>query len=289
MALIPIILNSYLLGACATVSTMKKHKEETLIWNNQPSNGKEKAIVILLHGLNLKPQKMDDWADVLAKNGALVIRFALFGHTGDLGHMQEVKPYVWREQFREAMDYALTLSSKHELPLYFVGFSLGALVSLEWLASLVVPPENFKKMVLIAPALSVPWYSRAAISMLSVFGDGFMLPSRSPETYRANKGTSIAAYQSLFALKKSLEEKKYKNVNLPTLVLIDKNDELVDSRDIKKAMKDFSLGKWQLEFVDNRFAYDNFGFRHLMVDEASIGKDLWARLTAIVIKHLELK
>lgn len=285
-----IILTGYLVS-CATVSPMKKDDKaiiETKIWHEEPKHGPVKAVVILLHGLNLRPQKMDDWSRVLSAHGAQVIRFALYGHTGDYQHMQKVTADAWRSQFQEAIRIARSRAEEDKVPLYFIGFSLGALVGLEWQSKQEPGQSGFQKMVLIAPALSIPWYSRTAVNLLSIFGRGFMLPSRSPEDYRANKGTSIAAYQALFALKASLERNKYRNANVSTLVLIDREDELVDSRGIRKIIEEFRLSKWILEMVDNRFAYDNYGFRHLMVDEDAVGKELWASLSAMLIRHLDL-
>lgn len=287
--LICIVLGGYI-SACATVNNMKRTEEkfETKIWHEEPQNKDIKAVIILLHGLNLRPQRMDDWSKTLSAHGAKVIRFALYGHTGDFAHMKNVTPDLWRKQFREAIEVAKANALTHNVPIYFIGFSLGALVGLEWLANEDNPNHIFNKMVLIAPALSVAWYSQAAINLLSIFGKGLILPSRSPLSYRANKGTSIAAYQSLFELKKSLEQKKYRNANVNTLVLIDRDDELVDSRGIQKIISQFKLSHWILEIVDNRFAYDNYGFRHLMVDEEAIGKVLWKSLSEMVIRHFGL-
>src|SRR5580704_6752517 len=250
-----IIINVYI-GGCATVSMMDKKDAvvvQTKIWQEEVKNEDVKAIVILLHGLNLKPQKMDDWSKVLSAHGAEVLRFALYGHTGDCDHMREVTADIWRQQFMEVVELARSEAKKYHVPIYFIGFSLGALVGLEWLANSRDHEEEFKKMVLIAPALSIPWYSQAAVKMLSVFGRGLMLPSRSPETYRANKGTSIAAYQALFELKESLERREYAHANIPTLVVIDREDELIDSRGVRKLIQEFRLDAWRLEIVDNRF------------------------------------
>jgi pimeloyl-ACP methyl ester carboxylesterase len=269
---------------------MKKNdkivSEETKIWHEEPQHGPVKAVVILAHGLNLRPQKMDGWSKILSSHGAQIIRFALYGHTGDLAHMQSVTPDVWRAQFDEVVNIAKIRAEEDGVPIYFIGFSLGALVGLEWLSRQPPDGDGFKKMVLIAPALSVPWYSRFAIKMLSAFGTGFMLPSRSPEDYRANKGTSVAAYQALFQLKEALEQNNYQNANVDTLVIIDRDDELVDSGDIRSTITQHQLSNWTLEMVDNRFAYTTYGFRHLLVDENAMGKELWGDLSRMVLRHL---
>ncbi len=245
-----------------------------------------KAVVLMLHGLNLRPAKMDGWAHALSKRGALVMRVALYGHSADKTHMKIAHPDRWRQQFSELMDMAQQQSLAHQIPIYFVGFSLGALVGLEWLSN--HEQALIKKMVLIAPAIAIPWYSQAAVGFLSVFGTKLTLPSRSPKDYRANSGTSVAAYQALFALKNALEQRQFKNTNKDTIVLIDKYDELVPSSDIKNIINQYRLSLWKLDIVDNRFAHKNYGFRHLMVDENAVGPELWAEIKYKVIKHLEL-
>src|SRR5262245_36237572 len=103
--------------ACATASTMKQnypHKTLTELVHEEPEKQK-KAIVILLHGLNLKPQRMDDWAKVLVNHGAHVIRFALYGHSGDRAHMANVTAEMWRSQFDEALNAAKKISGLHNI------------------------------------------------------------------------------------------------------------------------------------------------------------------------------
>lgn len=291
-AIVLAITCSYIVS-CTTVGLMKTDKDTRFsgnsIWIDEPLGQKVEAIVILLHGLNLKPAKMDGWAHLLRHRGALVMRFALFGHSGQKGQMGEVHEDIWRQQFQEAVEKAQAKAQELKVPIYFVGFSLGALVALEWLATKDPLPEpSISKMVLIAPAIATPWYSRAAVSMISWFGRSFTMPSRSPKDYRANPGTSVAAYQALFAIKNSLKELRFRNNNIPALLLIDKYDELVPSESVKKIITEYRLSKWILDIVDNRFAHDNYGFRHLMVDEKAVGKPLWEELGKKVISHLGL-
>lgn len=283
----------YLFG-CATVGPMNNSHDpydprfaHDSIYVDEPTQA-PKAVVLMLHGLNLKPARMDGWAQLLSAHGGKVMRFALHGHAGEAKHMAEVKAEHWHEQFNKAIQEAHQHAQKLQVPLYFVGFSLGALVALEWLATQPETKLYINKMLLIAPAIATPWYSRAAAGLLSVFSKNLTLPSRSPKQYRANAGTTVAAYDALFKLKKSLEEARFKNANLPTLVLIDKHDELVPSERIKNIIVDHSLGRWELSIVDNRFAQENYGFRHLMVDQESVGPHLWAELSQQVIKYLNL-
>lgn len=279
------------LGSCKTVEGSLKKEQPLLsdeIFERGSRDGPVKAVVLVLHGLNLKPARMDGWATNLIEKGALVVSMTLHGHGGDRDHMKGTSAKIWRKQVLLAINHARRRAVEKNVPLYFLGFSLGALLGLDYLSSLEGDDRVFDKMVLIAPAIATPWYSKAAVGFLSIFGGGFMLPSRSPKQYRATTGTSVAAYEALFQIKSDLLDKKFRNTNVDTLVLIDRHDELVNSSAVKKIIRDHHLLMWRLNIVNNQFAYDNYGFRHLMVDEEAVGEKLWADLSDQVLKHFRL-
>lgn len=242
-----------------------------------------KAVCLILHGLNLKPAKMDDWVSFLNEHGCLGIRMELSGHDGNKDSMKKVTHEKWRDDFNRHVNIAKQEAIKLNVPLYFLGFSLGALMGVDFQSSHML----FKKMVLIAPAIATPWYAKA-FRLFHIFGQGIMLPSRSPKNYQANFGTSIAAYEALFYIKNSLEEKGFSMANIDTLVIMDKHDELVPLKKVRKIIDKNRLNKWQLIIVNNQFAYNNFGFRHLLVDEGSVGLKLWQDITKKVLEHFEL-
>jgi|HubBroStandDraft_4_1064222.scaffolds.fasta_scaffold193186_1 alpha-beta hydrolase superfamily lysophospholipase len=290
-AIFLILMGSYCTG-CATLGTNIMQQDKRKITEELKvieAKGPAKAVVVLVHGLNLKPEKMDDWAQALADQGATTVRVALLGHRGFSDSMAKVTAQNWHDSFGRAMELARNLAEPNQTPIDFLGFSLGALVGLEWLSQFGPGFEpGVRKMVLIAPAISTPWYGPSALSIFSVFGQSFSLPSRTPAQYRANKGSPLAAYRALFELKKSLESNEYKNANIPALILIDKHDELVSSKTIAEIIDKQKLGQWSLDLIDNGYAFKNFGFRHLMVDQESVGPKLWEELKTKVFAHFEL-
>ncbi len=280
-----------ILTCCVTIKPMNTTVENRKInkyqWLAQNPE-RPKALIVLVHGLNLKPEKMDDWAQVLMQRGALILRVGLKGHEGSLEDMQEVHAFDWQQDFREAMLKAYKKSLDLDIPIYFLGFSLGALVGIDWLEHTSDEHISFKKMVLIAPALSLPWYSKQAVKFLSFFNKKTILPSRSPKNYRAQSGTSVSAYEALISLKEAVDKAAYKKSNVSTLVIMDKDDELISLEDIKKLINEHRLNNWSTEVVNNKFAHENYGFRHLLVDEESVGADLWGQITSRVFEHFSL-
>ncbi len=249
---------------------------------------KVKAVAVIAHGLNFKPEKMDDWTQILAEHGAIVMRFSLAGHHGDIHHMKEVDGQIWQNQFDQGLDQARSVALKHQVPLIFIGYSLGGLLGVDWVSRQKTGERVFDKMFLLAPAIATPWYSPIAKKILAALTPDLILPTPSPKKMRAQKGSSVSAYQALFSIKESVEKNDYKNVNIPTLVILDKHDEVIPFEEIKNIIKTHRLNLWNLQEVDNHFGKINFGFRHLIADKESLGPELWPVISNKALEHFEL-
>ena len=272
-----------LLSSCYIKNGVREKKMNKYEWLTD--NKQSKAIIVLAHGLNIKPDKMDDWAKIFTN--ASVLRIGLTGHYDESENLQNIQAIKWQEDFKEAMKLAQNKAKEKNIPLYFLGFSLGGLLGIDWQEN-NQNEQNFSKIVLIAPALKIPWYSDSLIKFVSFFSSKISVNSRTPKDYRANDKISLSAYKALSQIKNNLDEKGIINSNVPTLVIMDKNDELIPIKEIKALFTDYRLNNWILEIVDNQFAYDNYGFRHLLVDENSVGKEVWNSITAKVLRHFSL-
>lgn len=251
---------------------------------NQPV----KAVALIIHGLNFLPNKMDDWALLLAERGAISVRLSLYGHTGDLALMQGVNQDIWRTQVDMGFRRARDLAEEHGVSLVFLGYSLGGLLGVDWVSRQEPHNRLFDKMLLLAPAIATPWYSEMARLVLSELDPELIVFTPSPKEVRANHGSSVNAYRALFNLKSSLEATHFKNANIDTLVMVDRFDELTPFDDIKDIIKKFRLGRWKLETVDNTFAKKNFGFRHLIADRQSVGPLGWSKISERALNHFGL-
>jgi esterase/lipase len=249
---------------------------------------KIKAVAVILHGLNFKPEKMDDWVTLLNGNGSITMRFSLYGHEGRLSNMKRVNENIWRNQFDNGMKQARVLADKHHVPLIFLGYSLGGLIGVEWISRKNLLEKSFDKMVLLAPAIATPWFSETAKRLLSFFDNKTILFTSSPKGIRANKGSSVGAYRALFAFKSSLESRKFNNANIDTLVILDPYDELIPYDEIKNIIKNNRLSRWHLEAINNQYAKKNYGFRHMIADRISVGDVMWKEISDKVLKHFNL-
>ncbi len=250
-----------------------------------------KALAIVIHGLNLKPQKMGFIIKKLVESDIQVFNISLFGHgdnyipnidlTSSAARKESFKEVTygqWEKETYHIYSKVKKEALKRKVPIFLVGYSLGGLVGVNLLAS--KPDIQFEKMVLFAPALKIHLRSHF-LKILSPF-PRFMVPSMSPRSYRANSGTSIAAYLALFQGIESFEKNVNNKLNVPTLVFLDRKDELVSYHKTIQLMKDH-LKTWRIHEFENR----NPIYHHLIIDEVSLGNEHWSQISESMINHLQ--
>ncbi|MBF0315224.1 MAG: alpha/beta hydrolase [Oligoflexia bacterium] len=258
-----------------------------------------KGVALVVHGLNLKPEKMDEIGAYLEQEGLLVIRPALSGHRGDgIEGMLNVSAKQWKDDFLRAYCFGKRLASKYRIPYYYVGYSLGAPLAIKVLQELGEEEKGFDKQIFMAPAISIKWYTRA-VRALFIFGERYLLSSRSLGEYRSNDGTSMAAYRALFELVDGVERsvQAFKKMNKQTLVILHPEDEVIDGGGVAEMIRDLSLDHWRiwkvpvsakvtkstpLDAIEMKL-YEEFPtkrvLRHLMVDRTSLGEKEWNLFT----------
>ncbi|NBC30858.1 MAG: hypothetical protein GVY29_12810, partial [Spirochaetes bacterium] len=96
-----------------------------------------RAVVLVVHGLNLHPDRMTPVCTLLQSLGCRVVRMALAGHRGDYSALKDVTRESWLEDYRAAAGFlagaAQDGGSPEELPVGFLGQSLGALTFCDFL------------------------------------------------------------------------------------------------------------------------------------------------------------
>lgn len=239
-------------------------------WNYQNN---EKGVAVVIHGLNLDPEKMNPLIDFLKTMNISSLKVRLKGHRGSLDEFKNVSREIWFREVEKSFSEAFNYARKKNLPVVFLGYSLGALTGLD-----VLTNKNrfkFKGAILFAPAISVKKISRK-VMVFKNLNNRFTVPSRSPRKYRANWGTPLPAYEALFSHNDELK-KRYSKLNFPLICFIDKKDELIDYRELVNIVSDHKLDKWKLVDIEKDKSA-KYSSRHLIIDQASLGKETWEKV-----------
>lgn len=264
-------------------------------WFHTQRPEKMAGVAVVIHGLNFRPDKMGPIIRTLNASGIAVLNLSLRGH-GDnftrephlglpearLDAFKTASSSVWTEEGRRAYGYARKKCNEEKIPLFFVGFSLGALLGSDLLAS--EPDVHFDRMVLFAPAFNCAICN--GLKILTPF-PRLVIPSFSTKTYRANqRGTPMAAYIALFDTIDHLRQNITPKLNVPTIIFIDKQDEFVSVRGLKQVIDAGALDKWQFHFLQKAKSGAPEKLHHLIIDERCLGKNMWDDVQKQMIRHL---
>jgi len=260
-----------------------------------PPYKRTRGISLVVHGLNLKPEKMQSIVSGLNNARIEVLNLSLRGHgqkhtTGmdlstdeaRLDSFRHVSYALWLHEVYEAYLAVRERATKKRVPVFLIGYSLGGLMLCDLVLSF--PDINYDRMVLFAPALHLS----ADSYLLKVFMPfpNMVIDSLSPMAYRANEGTPIAAYSALFEAVDYFEKHVDSRLNKPTIIFIDKNDEFRSSPKLSDMILQHHLDQWHVQTVQKVKGIDKKISNHLIIDEASIGEKEWKDVKKIMIRHL---
>ncbi len=265
-------------------------------WYASRSSGKTKGVALVIHGLNLQPAKMQSIISTLTAAGIEVLGVALRGHGDNFSHRAGVAKDRARLEAFKAVSYPLWFNEAYlaytavqkraadkKVPLFFVGFSLGGLVGLDLFAGQA--EVRYDRMVLFAPAIKL----RAVHYLARLFSPfpRMVIPSLAPDDYLSNKqGTPVAAYNALFEGLRQFENHASPEINIPTLIFIDPDDEFIPLGSLRAFIEKEKLDRWKLYSVEKEAAADQGFFHHYIVDEDSTGKTVWQEMMKTAIGHL---
>ena len=269
----------------STVDVNKQAFPSRYQWGSVPDSKELKGFALVIHGLNQKPNIMQSVSGRLNDEGVETLNLTLSGHdTTNLRDEQRLESFKsvtyrqWRGEVYQAFNAAKRRAEENKVPLFFVGYSLGGLLGCDLITSR--SDVTFERMVLFAPSLSIH-YSSQILALFSLFPN-VVIPSFSPEEYRANAGTPVAAYNALYQAIDHFEDNLSDRINIPTILFIDKSDELVSYTGLMELINAQKLSHWQIESIkkgeDARTHYN-----HLIVDEASVGSQQWEHMLSKMI------
>ena len=254
-----------------------------------------KGVGLVIHGLNLNPVRMAAVVTALNAAGIDALRLSLKGHGGNftpregmdatearLETFKGVSYPLWFQETCGGYEQARQSARQNQVPLFLIGFSYGGLMGLDLLASR--EEVRFQRAVLFAPALSLHGWDYA-IRLFSPF-PRMVIPALAPAPYLANPGTPVAGYNALFETLDHFESHIGPRLNIPTLVVMDPGDELVSFDGLKRLAEEHHLNQWRFFPLHRRRSLLNGMLRHIVIDEASVGRHAWAEIRKEMIAHL---
>ncbi len=282
LARILLLASLFSLPACAHVPSGAS--------GNPPRDGMEwfypagkpvNSVAVVVHGFNLRPDRMGEIVELLRSNGSIVVNVALSGHRGDYDELKTATREDWLKDLHRAGRAARKKADEHGAPLYYVGMSLGALMHLDALQE--TDAFRFDKRVLLSPAIGIRWYAHL-VRGANVFYCNIDIMSRSHKDYRLYDETPISAYNALFeAYEKVQSAVAPERWNIPTIVFIDKKDILIDLDGVHEFIEENGLTRWKMVEIDNEKTLLDPNYHHLQVDSTSMGVDVWTLFTKRVV------
>lgn len=182
--------------------------------------------LIILHGLNNNSSTWDEFENVMKARGFTdTVRITLPGH-GDVRDEGR--------SFEEALqNFDRKIRPHVQKPYVVVAYSLGALFFENWLLG---RSENLpQKQVLLAPALYLrkeKWIRNIIASL----HPRIPIPSIAPRDIMLHKTLYVWEYRNLLGGIERFQKGAH-TINVPSFVMLDPKDELIDAERLKKEWK----------------------------------------------------
>ena len=272
-----------------------RFNEDCVEWIKSIHPNRINGVALVIHGLNLRPEKMESIIALLTHSYIDVLNVSLRGHgknytqkanvDGSKARMETFKAIsykLWTKETYRAYRLAGNRGREKQVPLFLIGFSLGGLMGATLFTS--YPDVYFNRMVLIAPAIYI--HNIYYIAKLFSSFPRLVIPSFFIKSYCSNRGTPVAAYNALFEGIEHFNKNMAQKLNVPTIIFINKQDELVSYRKIKRVIKNRGLNQWRLHPVKKHETGAERTMNHLIIDESSIGKEAWNEMREHILHHL---
>jgi esterase/lipase len=270
-------------------------KDDYLEWFKRKITRRLKGVALVVHGLNLRPDRMQNIIAELNDDGIDVLNVSLRGHGKNyldsvnissdearLESFRKVTYGLWSDEVYKAYLKVRKRASKKNVPVFFIGYSLGGLLGCD----LVLSHSDvfYDRMVLFAPALNVTTESYLLKALMPF--PNIVIDSLSPISYRANEGTPMSAYKALFEAIEHFEKNADDRLNIPTTVFIDERDEFISCSKLKEMIVQRNLDRWQLHTLHKDNDAGEKISHHLMINKESVGENMWKQIKSSLRKHL---
>jgi alpha-beta hydrolase superfamily lysophospholipase len=269
---------------------------ESVRWHPRAGDTQLEGVALVIHGLNCRPDKMGAIIAILNASGIDCLNLSLRGHGTNFSPIDDMSPDaarmvafksvsypLWKAEAYKAYQIAKRKSALYGRPLFLIGFSMGGLLGVDLMVS--NPNVRFDKIVLFAPALAM-LQRNYLIQIFSPFPH-LVIPSAGDPSYLANDGTPMAAYNALFDMLAHFENHlDPQAMNIPTVVFIDEEDELVSYASLKQMVENENLDQWKIHPVRKDETATEVNMHHLIIDAAAVGNAMWQEIVDITLRHL---
>ncbi len=230
--------------------------------------------LLIIHGLNNNISCFDPISSYFQNQGFETIFITLPGHGENRNEASNFKAAF------AAFDKKLREGASS--PYSVIAFSHGALYLQLWLEK--NPHLKPHCQVLLAPALYVQRYEK--LSRLFNFLPGFFpIKSFSPKAFRKYQTLSISEYRILFEGIKTFKKHKA-GFNIPTLLLVDPMDELIDVTKLKEELT--NCGELEIKEWNREYLKKGIGKHHILFHPDYFEKDDWEKFTGEIREFLTL-
>ena len=273
-------------------------EDQAYQWFRKNRTERLRGVAVVVHGLNLKPERMQTVIADLNSAGIDVINVSLRGHGRNfawndtipldearLETFRNVSYRLWLDEVRGAYLKARQRAAEKKVPLFFVGYSLGGLLGCNLL--LTDPHVAYDRLILFAPALSMTAESYLLKPLMPF--PNLVIDSLSPVSYRSNDGTPMAAYRAVFDAVEYFQNNADPRLNIPAAVFVDEKDEFISSTRLQETVARRNLDRWRIHWVQKGPDGDEKLAHHMLIDEAGVGRDTWRQMTAVMKQFVTMK
>ncbi len=271
-----------LTACCARSVEVQDPDREAPRWQRRTASP-PRGVVLVAHGLNLRPSAMDELCTTLNARGFDTYRISLTGH--HTAHEETFPASQWVKDFAEGYQTAHT--SEPKTPIYIIAFSAGALLATHFLDSTPDLEPIPRRMVFLAPALSLRLLPRSAY-ILRWFGTlNLRIPNLAPSAYRRFRLTPLFWYDNLIDVYEETRvlTRSERLRPIPTLLLMSRDDELISFTGLKSWIEVNQLETWKLQELQPHPIEPDL-YEHLIIDELSLGIDQWREMVLTITAFL---
>lgn len=230
--------------------------------------------IVFFHGLNNNSDSFAPIMQFFKSKGFETELVVLPGH-GDIR--------TEAREFKSSLGvFDQKMKALGDRPYYAIAFSHGALYLQLWMEK--NPANRPIKQVLLAPAFFThrQEFVRRIFNALPSF---FLIKSFSPKNFRRYEFLTVSEYRTLIQGMMTLQ-KLGRPFRIPTMVLIDPKDELVDAKTLKVEIEQRNDGQ-KVIFYERDYLKKGLGCHHLLFHPDYFSEHDWKDFTQRIERYFE--